>query len=391
MSEYMGEKLAVFYNAGKNAAGKIERILLGQLSRQGRDYFFCYDPNAPVDVSLTMPRREAPYRFGALHPIFQMHLPEGMARDLFQYIQNKAAGSGDLPVLLALGEPYARLIYANLTAENPQAQQVFAELIGKYSSNSAQARAAQQTSSSVHGKTALPSAYYIIKSSGSEYPDLPINEWVCLQLARAFLLPTATAQLRDHGKTLVVDRFDAPPSANAAPLGFEDFCTLQGKLPKERYASSYEDCTKVIRLFVSRSAQKTALRDFFKMLLLNTLIRNGDAHLKNFGVVYANPHQRQLAPCFDINTTTLYLKSDFMALSLAGSKKWCNWQQLAHFGAQYCQLSRANLNQIRTELEAALPHGQQALADAAKTHPHFLPTARAMEQIWIAAYRQLFD
>jgi serine/threonine-protein kinase HipA len=54
-----------------------------------------------------------------------------------------------------------------------------------------------------------------------------------------------------------------------------------------------------------------ALRQFFDYLVLSILLRNGDAHLKNFGVLYdeTGPDQALqvwLSPLYDQVTTTLY-------------------------------------------------------------------------------------
>lgn len=389
MFEQSLDCLQVFYNRGKDKNGKRLSQPLGSLSRHGREYTFSYCDTAPIDVSVTMPRRQRHYKFGALHPIFQMHLPQGLSRDLLNHVQNKATGLGDLQVLLSLTENYSRLIFSREAGEDAEASAMFAELIGKYTVSSTQARTQQFVNSSIVGKSALPSMFYVIKSWGSEYPELACNEYACLQAARGFGIPTVEATLTDKGKTLVVNRFDAPAKDSEPLLGFEDFCTLQGKLPHERYASSYELCAKTIRQFVSPSQQNTALCHFFKILLLSTVIRNGDAHLKNFGIVYQEGGERTLAPCFDLNTTTVYLANDCMALSLNGSKQWANWQQLSQFGVQHCALTPRQLNQIRHDLDEAITQGRRALFQLAQTRESFNPIAKKMELVWMQAYRQL--
>ena len=49
---------------------------------------------------------------------------------------------------------------------------------------------------------------------------------------------------------------------------------------------------------------------------------NGDAHLKNFGLLYSEPTQRdaRLAPAYDIVNTTAYIPEDVLALDLVGNK-----------------------------------------------------------------------
>ena len=65
------------------------------------------------------------------------------------------------------------------------------------------------------------------------------------------------------------------------------------------------------------------LRPLFTLIALNCALRNGDAHLKNFGVVYDNIlGGSRLAPVYDLVTTTVYLPRDSMALTLNGSTRW---------------------------------------------------------------------
>ena len=60
-----------------------------------------------------------------------------------------------------------------------------------------------------------------------------------------------------------------------------------------------------------------------KLVALSAGLQNGDAHLKNFGVLYedcAEQSSVRLAPAYDIITTSVYIKSDSMALLLAVRK-----------------------------------------------------------------------
>lgn len=51
--------------------------------------------------------------------------------------------------------------------------------------------------------------------------------------------------------------------------------------------------------------------------MLNSVIRNGDAHLKNFGVIYDHvTGPAHLAPVYDLVSTILYLRKDAMGLTL---------------------------------------------------------------------------
>ena len=75
------------------------------------------------------------------------------------------------------------------------------------------------------------------------------------------------------------------------------------------------------------------------MMVINTLLQNGDAHLKNFGVLYENIDNIWLAPAYDVVCTTLYIQKDIPALHLLGSKKWWGKAFLIRFGKESCELS----------------------------------------------------
>lgn len=51
---------------------------------------------------------------------------------------------------------------------------------------------------------------------------------------------------------------------------------------------------------------------------------NGDAHLKNFGVLYNDPvnADTRLAPAYDIANTTAYIPDDTLALDMVGNKSF---------------------------------------------------------------------
>jgi serine/threonine-protein kinase HipA len=84
-----------------------------------------------------------------------------------------------------------------------------------------------------------------------------------------------------------VKRFDL--KSDGSKLGYEDFCVLNGLPATEKYKGGYEmRLFKRAREFVDIRELKRALEDLFKLFVLNCAIRNGDAHLKNFGIVYTD-------------------------------------------------------------------------------------------------------
>jgi serine/threonine-protein kinase HipA len=84
------------------------------------------------------------------------------------------------------------------------------------------------------------------------------------------------------------------------------------------------------------------------------MVRNGDGHLKNYGVLYRSAQDCWLAPMFDVVTTSIYrytqyaggpaLEDRTLALKLfAGkgqTKAYPTTAELLHFGSQVCGVAK---------------------------------------------------
>jgi serine/threonine-protein kinase HipA len=134
-------------------------------------------------------------------------------------------------------------------------------------------------------------------------------------------LPTPEFFISNNGGLFIMRRFDMTPEGES--IGFEDMCSLQALGTAQKYTNSYERVAKSIRFFINGSHLIEAREQFFATLVLSVILRNGDAHLKVFGVLYASPSETvQLATVYDVVTTTAYIKKDVPALTLSGTQKW---------------------------------------------------------------------
>ena len=96
-----------------------------------------------------------------------------------------------------------------------------------------------------------------------------------------------------------------------------------------------------------------SLARLFAIVALSCIVGNGDAHLKNFGLLYTDPVQRdaRLAPAYDIVNTTAYIPGDVLALDLVGNKSlFASRQGLLDF-ARICDVERPE-EIIRSQLQA---------------------------------------
>jgi len=378
--------------------------IAGRLVKTENKHVFSYHQDATEALSLTMPLRTESYTYQTgLHPIFQMNLPEGYLRQAIERATAKQYGSDDLTMLALLGaNQIGRTAYTlagkSLSKKSdslPDLQTLldsedatlFNQLLTRFATQSGVAGIQPKVLlETVKTKASLTLHSYIVKSWGDEYPELACNEYVCLTLAKQAGLNVTETYLSDNGKLFVSQRFDL--NSAGEPLGFEDFSVLQGKGAREKYDASLESCTNTIRQYVSPLYQQQALYDFFKLTLVNVRVKNGDAHLKNSGVIYNNLQQyklgeipeteRQLAPIYDVISTVPYLPNDTMALSLTGSKRWPKWKVLQQFGKQHCALNSKKINQATDEVEQASQLILPLLDDLSKQHSNFSPIADTM-------------
>ncbi|WP_066769634.1 HipA domain-containing protein [Candidatus Viadribacter manganicus] len=361
----------------------------GVLDRaKARGSVFAYAPDAAADraVSVTMPvRLESWNTDRGLAPIFEMNLPEGALRERLQRMFAKASDRfDDLDLLEVVGasqigrtrySPLDRDLEEKVPTQSIQeilrtrhSNELFEYLLQRFAQHSGLSgvqpkvmiRSADANTSDKKARRSptIQSATHIVKFwEREEYPELAANEFYCLTAARALGLPVPHFELSDDGGALVVERFDL---ADGAYLGFEDFCVLSALGAAQKYEGSYETRVfKRLRDYLDPIELPNAFEQLFKLFVLNCALRNGDAHLKNFGIVYENVNgASRLAPVYDIVNTTAYIPPDLMALSLEGSKRWPDRPKLIRLGQLRCGLSTPRI-------EAILEATADALADTA--------------------------
>lgn len=376
---------------GSSKVGTLERA---------EEYVFSYHPDAsPSDaVSLTMPVRLKSWESRDLHPVFQMNLPEGALLIAVRNAIAKVAGTDDLTVLRVIGgNTIGRNRFSRLEDDTPMFPsepesleeilsfpdtfELFNELVVRY--------ALRSGVSGVQPKVLLPaterataiSSGYIVKSWGSDFPQLGANEFFCMQAARKAGLATPEFHLSENGGLFVMKRFDI--SADGASCGFEDFCSLQGSGTDGKYNSSYEKVARTIDAFVSPEYRIEARERFFGALVLSVAVRNGDAHLKNFGVLYNDAKGSvRLTPVYDIVTTTAYLKHDVPALTIEGRKIWWPRKTIEKFAIVNLSIAPGSAREIIDRVVEAVEEMREDVSRYMAAHSVFVPVGEGMLAAW---------
>ncbi len=387
----------------------------GQLIRAST-YEFRYlqtDPQQPAVALLMPPAQQLTWQDGDLFPPMDQNLPEG---DLYMKIRELFPKQPMTPMhMLALvgrhgigrlgyslpnhsPAPMPRTLSKSELLGTAYTPEVFNDLVAAYLSTGA-GIAGMQPKIMVPDRSTVPIPSLIVKAASPAYPGLAANEFLCLTAAREAGIDTPAFALSDDGQMLVLDRFDlvAHDDGRVERLGFEDIAALAGMrvrdiLSDRKYQGSYQRIAELMRQLQLPSNN---LHRFFEQVALSIMVRNGDAHLKNFGLLYRSPEQIWLAPMFDVVTTSIYTYTQYaggpeledrtLALKLfAGkhhTKAYPTKEELEDFGHRICGVTQParTLDRIAQAMHSTM--------DKAKGDPR-VPKAlqQQMAQAWEAGY-----
>jgi serine/threonine-protein kinase HipA len=175
---------------------------------------------------------------------------------------------------------------------------------------------------------------YIVKPPSVDFEALPQVEAATMETARAvgidvpevaLLPPEQIDGLPDmagyrHGEPFyAIKRFDRPDGGGRRHV--EDFAQVFNLRATQKYGRVNYD---MIALTLLRYAGGLPdLREMTRRLVLNALLGNGDAHVKNWSLIYDNPVRPRLSPAYDLVATVAYTKHDTStALNMAGVKRF---------------------------------------------------------------------
>ncbi len=177
---------------------------------------------------------------------------------------------------------------------------------------------------------------YIIKTWGEEFQDLALNEYFCLRAVQQAGVKTANVKLSKNKKFLIVEKFTFKKDGTF--YGFEEVLSLLDKNRDDKYSGSYEQVAKIIYAYATN--KKESMIAFFKTVVMNYLLKNGDAHLKNFGLLFDDDFKNIFySPAYDVVNTVVYIYKDKPALTLDGRKVWHSRDTLIKFGQKSCLLT----------------------------------------------------
>jgi len=149
---------------------------------------------------------------------------------------------------------------------------------------------------------------YILKPSVPQWLDMPQNENLIMSLAGEAGINTPPHGLLKNSRNelfYIVKRFDR--TGTGSRIHIEDFCQA-GNVPRDmKYRKSAEFCGKLIKTITT--FPKIEIQKFFRLILFNFLVGNGDAHLKNYSFMYLK-NRTVLTPAYDLVSSSILIPGE---------------------------------------------------------------------------------
>ena len=326
--------------------------LIATLTKDEKNYVIDYKNfELKNSIALSLPNTKRYYIYeNRFIPFFESFLPEGYLYEIFKQMLSKEYGYIDDYLIFSKLAPNidSRLHYKSDFEKldfdlfdkdeilQNDSNDTFTKLLQTFLHKNAISGAQPKTVSILKDKESLKTKEYIIKTWGDEFPNLAENEYFCLKAVKKAGVNIPNIELSKNKKFLLVENFTYKDEKF---LGFEEVLSLMDKNRENKYDGSYEQVAKTIYDFTTN--KKQSLKELFIIIVMSYLLKNGDAHLKNFALLFEDDFSSiYLSPAYDIVCTTAYIYKDKPALTMQGKKVWFSQKELEEFGVKYCLLSK---------------------------------------------------
>lgn len=186
------------------------------------------------------------------------------------------------------------------------------------------------------------------------FDGVPEAEAAGLRLAQAIGISTPEFFLIDPGEIAGLEEWTVKSGAKRA-LAVRRFDRLSDHqrihmeelaqvldIPTVNQSAKYNKANfEVVAVVVGGVAGVGAVGEVIDRIVLNVLLGNGDAHLKNWAFVYPDGKNPELSPVYDVLPTVLYIPEDDLGLNLnkvrrfsaVGSSHFADLGRRSGFGA----------------------------------------------------------
>ncbi len=211
------------------------------------------------------------------------------------------------------------------------------------------------------------SAMKLAALAGVKIPDIDLVE-----LGQLDNLPSIN--LPDEAYVYIIKRFDRNHNDKESNhrIHTEDFAQILVKYPHEKYqGANYQQIGKILYQYSGNGLAD--VQQFARRLLVNILLANGDAHLKNWSLLYKDQYTPRLSPAYDIVTTCAYIDNEqHFALNLGKTKYWyeVNFSHFEYWAEKVGVPWRAIKPHLNDALDKAREYWHTALMDLPMLEAH---------------------
>lgn len=353
-----------------------------------------------LSVSFLAPTRQAQVNFwksysndnqrqlrasgGMLPPFFQNLLPEGVLRKHLESIRGSrpddhfdmlAACGSDLPgAVRATPVQLGAKDLALIVTQNNDALEMSvssAAIEDAISISGVQPKLSLVLEGQRYvGRTKTGKGEHIIaKLPVPSFPHMPAVEELSLRLAalcgveicQAWIAPMSSLQVKhgyvlaDEAHFLAVKRFDRM-TVRGVPkrIHAEDFAQVLSVQPGDKYSAPIASYAALARILIGLPRGGVpAVEQLWRRLVVNELLGNYDAHLKNFGLLFDELRNPKLSPAYDIVAYSAYFGGQGHALKFytgSPSKAEITPLLLRNFCAAVPEVQEARLRTLTQEV-----------------------------------------
>lgn len=236
---------------------------------------------------------------------------------------------------------------------------------------------------------------WIVKTPSTVHKNVPENEYSVMRLAQAIGVDIPDIDLVSLDKIENLPDIQLPPGEHVylirrfdrtmqgwARIHTEDFAQVFNLYPSKKYEDkNYEQIAAVL---YNNAGGLADLQQMARRLLANIMLANGDAHLKNWTVIYSDGRHARLSPAYDIVCTKVYMEDETeLALRMAKEKRW----YVANFATfkKWCERISAPYPAIKAHLDDAIIIARQTWPEMLAS----LPMNEAHKQVLRNHWAQL--
>lgn len=168
----------------------------------------------------------------------------------------------------------------------------------------------------------------------ANFKNVPEAEYAAMELARGAGIETPELMLVDvenianipewahevGGRALAVSRYDR--TSEGGRVHSEELAQILNVRTNDQRGkygrANFERVAEILDIV----AGSEVVGEVIDRIVLNVLVGNGDAHIKNWSIIYPDGRTPSLSPVYDVVPTVLYMPNDNLGLNLDRSKSF---------------------------------------------------------------------